>query len=117
MVRTFGDFTRKFFGPHKWGEATLRPNCGSNNLHHSRVAVFDRHEDAPDTIVTEVENGQTTMGVMPSKQTRNRSSRRDGLAIGFWCEGCPAKLELTLEQHKGETFMGWQDTEPNGAGQ
>jgi hypothetical protein len=108
MARTIGDFTRKFFGPHKWGEAITCPNCGGDNLHHSPVTVFDRREDAPDTIVTEVENGRAAMRVTPSNQTRNPSSRRDGLAMSFWCETCPAKSEMTLEQHKGATFMGWQ---------
>jgi hypothetical protein len=114
MTSTSGDFTRKFFGPHRWGEAILCPNCGQNNLHHFRVTVFDRTEDSPRTVVTEVEKGRATTHLLPSGQTRNPSSRRDGVAIGFWCEQCPAKPELTIEQHKGETFIGWQATEPDG---
>jgi hypothetical protein len=30
---------------------------------------------------------------------KNPSSRRNGIAIRFWCENCDALAELTLEQH------------------
>jgi len=44
----------------------------------------------------------------PSKECGNPSRRRDGLAIEFSCENCPAILELTIKQHKGETFFAWR---------
>ena len=37
---------------------TACPNCGSDNLHHYKVTIYDRPEDAPDTFVTEFENAK-----------------------------------------------------------
>jgi hypothetical protein len=105
MTRTFGDFNREFF---MLDHPVSCPFCGGDNLHHKRVTAFDRKEDAPQTITTEVDGGQVTMRVEPSNQSRNPSSRRDGLGIKFFCETCPAIPELTLEQHKGSTFIRWR---------
>jgi hypothetical protein len=85
------------------------PACGSNNLHHDRVLVFSRDEDAEATTVTEVTSERTVIATTPSRAANNPSSRRDGLAIKFWCENCSAKPELTIAQHKGETQIGWRD--------
>ncbi len=35
----------------------------------------------------------------------NPSKRRDGVAIGFTCEQCPAVFWVTLAQHKGATLL------------
>jgi hypothetical protein len=85
------------------------PACGTNNLHHDRVLVFSRGEDAELTTVTEVTSERTVIAAAPSLATKNPSTRRDGLAIKFWCENCSARPELTIAQHKGETEIGWRN--------
>jgi hypothetical protein len=89
-------------------DALCCPSCGFNYLHHEKVTVFDRKEDALITTVTEVAKGIVTTGRQPSDRTRNPSSRRDGLAIQFWCEGCSYISELTIEQCKGATYLRWR---------
>jgi hypothetical protein len=89
------------------------PHCGQNNLHHDAVTVFCRRgEDGPVTATTVTghsvyrEEGQAA-------DLANPSSRRDGLAVSFWCEHCPAISELTIAQHKGITILGWRITGRN----
>jgi hypothetical protein len=86
------------------------PDCGFNYLHHDRVTIYDRGEDAERTIRTEVNRGHAVTALLPSAMAENPSSRRDGLSIRFWCEGCPATPELTIAQHKGQTFLAWRST-------
>jgi hypothetical protein len=89
----------------------LCPECGRHCLHHDRVTVYDRHdghEDAPTTIITKVEGGTVTQSIRPSDKAGNPSSRRDGVALRFWCEMCPAIAELTIEQHKGSSYLNWR---------
>jgi hypothetical protein len=87
------------------------PNCKYSYLHHDVVTVYSRQggrEDAEQTITTEVSDGGTTRHTMDPSGCSNPSSRRDGLAIRFWCECCDYKPELTIEQHKGYTYLGWR---------
>lgn len=93
------------------------PRCGSANLHHIGVTVFDRREDAPTVVKTIVRAGVVYVDPK-SDGEENPSSRRDGLVIVFGCEDCTvrsedgawirATLELTIQQHKGGTFFGWR---------
>ena len=39
----------------------------------------------------------------------NPSARRYGLRIFFWCEHCCAVPVLNIYQHKGNTFLRWED--------
>lgn len=89
------------------------PACGNGYIHHEDVLVFSRRtEDAPSQLTRVVAGGMAMVG--DSGQGRNPSSRRDGIAIRFWCEGCGADdFELTIEQHKGNTFVGWRDGPPS----
>jgi len=83
--------------------------------------MFDRKEDATTLTETKVENGVTTSRMVPTAGSGNPSSRRDGLVIRFWCELCDVvDAELTVEQHKGCTYLGWRygvpmEREPNTA--
>ena len=91
----------------------LCPCCGSEYLHHAGISVYERNEDAPRTLVTVHEARTIRTAYPPSAQSGNPSSRRDAIAIRFWCEGCcnddrePA-LELTFAQHKGVTYIEWR---------
>jgi hypothetical protein len=91
-----------------YADALRCPNCGANYLHHDVVTVYDRGEDAPLTTVTKIDSGEVERRKVLSQWTRNPSARRSGLAIRFQCEGCEATSELTIEQHKGCTFLTWR---------
>lgn len=90
------------------------PRCGSDYLHQGKVTVFERAEDgAVTTVITVPGDSSAHLKSVPSDQILNPSSRRHGLSVEFWCEGCNSKeagdyIELTLAQHKGNTLMGWR---------
>lgn len=79
------------------------PSCGSPNLHHGKVEVFECAEDQPGLHVT-VDGLQA---VVDADMRGNPSSRRHGLVVHFSCEQCPAALRLTIAQHKGSTLVGF----------
>ncbi len=98
--------------PYGRGIAELHcPRCGSANLHHTGVTVFDRAEDRPTVVETTVSAGKVKVDPA-SIGAMNPSARRDGLAIRFDCEGCGEDpIELTIAQHKGSTEIGWRYVE------
>lgn len=86
------------------------PRCDGAYLHQEAVTVYDRREDAPQTIETTVVRGDgTVVRTVPSERSSNPSDRRHGSAIRFSCEGCSAEPELTIEQHKGNTYLAWRN--------
>lgn len=96
------------------GDSTPCPNCGSPTLHQETVEVFFRQEDADDGIAVAVQ-GKAVWSHDPdlipvavsTSQAGNPSPRRDGVAIRFWCEACPATPVLNIIQHKGDTMVEW----------
>jgi hypothetical protein len=91
--------------------ALLCPSCGGNYLHHAGVAVYDRSEDAKQTIKTMVASGLVASHLIPSGESDNPSDRRDGIVISFWCELCHANpIELRFAQHRGATLASWRYT-------
>jgi hypothetical protein len=84
------------------------PHCGFDYLHHDRVIVYSRKEDEETTAETEVTGRATRLRLVPSELSKNPSVRRDGVAISFWCEGCDERPELTITQHKGNTYFVWR---------
>lgn len=86
----------------------LCPGCSGNNLHHSTVTVFTRSQEDAKPVRTIIGNAEVITGAMlPTGE--NPSSRRDGIAIGFWCENCSFQGELTIAQHKGLTLVEWRE--------
>jgi len=85
----------------------LCPSCGGDCLHHERVSSYDRAEDA-DALLQTVVRGQHVSIQLIRNSVQNPSARRDGVAIEFSCEGCPAHVELLLAQHKGSTRCSWR---------
>ena len=75
----------------------LCPTCGHSCTHHTVVDVYSRQEDAEATFTRVGDDEMAPIG--------NPSSRRSGLNIGFYCESCPQRFWLRLEQHKGQTFL------------
>lgn len=87
------------------------PYCGFEYLHHDRVTVYSRKEDAVRTLITRIsESGAASHEIAPSP-AGNPSGRRHGLAIHFWCEGCDGDIELTIAQDKGRTEIRWRPGE------
>lgn len=99
------------------------PSCGGFNLHQYEVAVFNRAEDEKIVTRTTVPNGpyltadgkeqevpeRTVMVDRVRNSPQNPSLRRQGVVIRFWCEGCHARPELTVAQHKGAEEMCWRN--------
>jgi hypothetical protein len=78
------------------------PSCGFNYLHHDRVEIFECGEDAEEGIHVDVTEGKV---LIDKKLLGNPSSRRHGLKVHFWCEGCSAKPIMRILQHKGNTYI------------
>jgi len=81
------------------------PYCGFDCLHQVGVEVFERNEDEEKGVHS------WTRGTGVSVDTdisRNPSSRRQGVLIHFWCEGCDRVSSLSISQHKGNTFFNYK---------
>ena len=97
------------FGEYNEGEGSelLCPRCEFDHLHHYQVDVFERKEDAATGLHVHVADCSSSID---THLRGNPSSRRGGVAVRFWCEGCHAKLLLTIAQHKGVTLVNLIDT-------
>ncbi len=84
----------------------LCPACNFHYLHHCEIEIFEREEDEEKGLHITVKNRQANIQCDNLKD--NPSSRRDGLIIKFWCEGCNNKSILKLSQHKGQTILEWE---------
>lgn len=80
------------------------PKCDGDYLHHNRVEIFNRHEDATTGLHVTVDQTQYSVD---ENIAENPSSRRHGLHIQFECEECGEVSKLVLYQHKGNSYMGW----------
>jgi hypothetical protein len=87
------------------------PNCSDTYLHHKEVMIFSRQREDGEVTISLIHGAGSSGGVhvLPYGGNRNPSARRDGIAVIFCCEGCDAKIELTIAQHKGETEMQWRE--------
>ena len=85
------------------GHDLICPGCGSINLHHNRVEVYDRDREDADTGRKVVLDANETSITRDMKG--NPSARRDGMRIHFDCECCSTLSALTIVQHKGTTYL------------
>lgn len=81
------------------------PACGGGSLHHSKVEVYERNEDAIEGLRVVVDEGTAKIDKKAGHEYGNPSRRRDGVRIHFYCETCDDKSFLDIYQHKGTTFM------------
>ena len=88
-----------------YGAKILCPSCSNNYLHHNRVEVFERGEDAAHGVHVAVADGKATFD---TSLEGNPSTRRHGIKIRFSCEGCKANPVLSLSQHKGNTYVNFE---------
>jgi hypothetical protein len=86
------------------------PRCHDSHscLHHGRLTVYHRCEDEARLTRIDVSNGSALIKRIDSEGSGNPSSRRNGLAIDFYCELCDLSSELTIAQHKGQTLLAWR---------
>lgn len=90
------------------------PHCGSPyDMHHHYVTCYEREREDGDTTEIRVEKRMSTTLTIPDAVSRNPSSRRGAVAIGFVCTTCGMHAELTFVQHKGETQITWRDIVPS----
>jgi len=83
------------------------PVCQGTYLHHSRVDIFERSEDAKIGLHIHTQGEQVTVN---KDLAGNPSLRRHGVAIVFWCESCQGTFVFHIIQHKGQTFLAWEPT-------
>ena len=100
------------------GELLLHcPRCGGEYLHHGRVDVYQRTGEDADRGMHVAVGGGSVAVYASAPMGASPSSRRDGLTVGFWCEGCSELSfdsgdyphELCIVQHKGQTFVSWRE--------
>lgn len=84
-------------------DALCCPNCGCDYVHHGRVEIFHRREDAETGCHVTLDNKGVV--IVDESQIDNPSPRRHGVKIFFWCEGCDRTSLLTIIQHKGCTYF------------
>ncbi len=97
-------------------DALCCPHCRSTYLHHDSVDIFERCEDGDSGLHVVVSGGDMFGDSSPVRKVSidesmdgNPSSRRHGIAIGMWCEGCHLRSSLTIYQHKGCTYVEYGD--------
>ncbi|PHR55051.1 MAG: hypothetical protein COA47_14500 [Robiginitomaculum sp.] len=78
------------------------PSCGSNNIAHKNIDIFDRKEGRKHEFHVSVSEGVVKVD---NDLSQNPSGNRGGIKIGFECEGCGEKSLLKITQHKGVTFI------------
>jgi len=80
----------------------LCPFCGFEYTHHGKVEVYGRCEDDKNSNHVTVERYNVKVD---RSNEGNPSSRREGISIQFWCEGCHRIHYLKIAQHKGNTII------------
>jgi len=108
---SFLDLNAEWKGPPHSGsieigddDALLCPVCKNSYLHQGEVTAFHRREEDSGGIVAKVRH--TSLWVQPAS-SEDLPGRRDTITIEFQCEdGCPTQV-LTIQQHKGRTFVRW----------
>ena len=93
------------------------PICDGEYLHQQAVGVYhnpfdSRREDSQGFLVTP--DGECMVHTRLHAGVLNPSDRRDGMRISFWCESSCKVPDLLMLQHKGTTYMRWED-EPSGS--
>lgn len=91
------------------------PSCGGNYLHHVALSYYWRSkEDAErgesvllDGSCDDNESQFLCSHISNAAMTNCPSPRRDGMKIHFRCEDCESKPQLSIYQHKGQTFIEW----------
>ena len=88
----------------------LCPKCGGRHVSHSNIELFQREEDAEKGLYVRVINRKVIVDDnVANTLNKNPSERRSGMNIHFACEDCGSHSILSIAQHKGETFINFQE--------
>lgn len=98
------------------GRILCCPGCGNGYLHHDTVVVYERFtEDGPGRIVAVThEKGEKVVVLDKEAVASELMGRRNGFRVLFSCENCPRRSVLSLMQHKGNTYVEWEDSPDDG---
>lgn len=83
------------------------PRCRNNCLHHEKIEVYQRIEDASKGLHFSICGSKA---IVDTSLEGNPSMRCDGMCVTFWCEGCHGISVLSIAQHKGVTLVDLVDT-------
>ena len=79
------------------------PHCQSEYMHQVEARVLWRGEDGDGTCHT----SSYTKEAKETVRSEDIPGRRDFMEIDFDCEVCSERPTLYIQQHKGQTYMGW----------
>lgn len=81
------------------------PKCNDDYLHQRECRAVWRLEDKDGTeYVSNIEGGGTFRRKSPTI-----AGRRDVIEIDFECENCSDTSTMIIMQHKGQTFIKWEE--------
>lgn len=81
------------------------PNCNGAYIHHYKIEIFSRKEDAKTGLHICTEYDQISID---QNLIDNPSPRRHGLKIYFNCEECKVQSRLALFQNKRNTMFSFE---------
>ncbi len=101
------------YGTHCTDTAIVCCRCGSNYIHHDQVEIWERPEDSAIGLHVAVYGSDVEdrdAAVLPSmtvdsSMADNKTTRRQAIAIGLWCESCGCRSRIQISQYKGETHV------------
>jgi hypothetical protein len=106
---------------HSDGCILACPQCKGDCLHHTGVSIYEREREDGATTDFRISAGRGDAGFDPEQNRHatniqirqdsthdNPSNRRGGIAIRFYCEFCNKSSELTVFQHKGNSYIAWR---------
>jgi hypothetical protein len=87
-------------------QSLVCPFCGESDLHQSDVQVIWRKECQSNGLRIESHQDETFTADHNASQAKGY---RDAMEITFWCEHCDTKPKLHIYQHKGKTYIAWDN--------
>lgn len=93
-----------------WGDELHCPHCGSENLHHVQTFMYCRREDKDGVfVISDPVSGLVSQSKLKKDDEGNPSMRRHATVLMFDCEGCHDNPALIINQHKGISFLKWEE--------
>lgn len=86
------------------------PHCDNEHVHHVETFMYCRSEDKEGILVTSNPiSGLVSQSKLELDDEGNPSARRHATVLMFFCEGCHDTHALMISQHKGTTFIKWEE--------
>ena len=87
-------------------QALVCPFCGGSDLHQDSMQVIWRMEDASTGLRIQSLSDET---FSVDHDASGAVGRRQAMEITFWCEHCDTRPTLLIYQHKGKTYLTWDN--------